>query len=81
MGNALTANVVGTGVDTLTLTANTKFLVIEGSTADKVFEGTADDIVYDSTNTANNSRVVMSRAGITSGTTDYYQAAYVYIIR
>ena len=82
MGNALTANVVGESrAKTLTLTADTKYIIITGTTADKVIEGTADDIIYDSNSLANTSLVVMSRAGTNNDTPEYYQAAYVYIVR
>ena len=72
-------NVLDVGGNVLTVTSDTKFIIITGTTSDKVFEGTADDLVYDTEIPANNSRVAMSAAGTTGS--DQYIAGYVYIVR
>ena len=82
-------NVLDVGGNVLTVTSDTKFIIISGSTADKVIlDGTADDIIYqaDDPNTAvneaaNNSKVVASRVSNTATDAGYNLAAYVYIFR
>ena len=72
---------VASAVGTLTLTDDTKVIIITGDTADKVLTGTADDLNYDANATANNSVIVMTRASTNSSDVGYYQAGIVYIIR
>ena len=89
VGNVLKNVGVPGGTATLTITSDTKFIIISGSTADKVIlDGTADDIIYqaDDPNTAvneaaNNSKVVASRVSNTATDAGYNLAAYVYIFR
>ena len=75
-----------TAEDTLTLTNDTKFVIIEGTTEDKVFEGSVDDLAYDKTATdrgdkTNNAKIIMVRANGKNTEDGFHQAGIIYIIR
>ena len=72
--------------DTLTLTNDTKFIIVEGTTEDKVFEGSVDDLAYDKTatdrgNKTNNAKIIMVRADGKNTEDGFHQAGIIYIIR
>ncbi len=87
----VTGMVVGTeddasGEDTLTLTNDTKFIIVEGTTEDKIFEGSADDLAFDKTATdrgdkTNNAKIIMVRANSKDTEDGYGVAGTIYIIR
>lgn len=71
---------------TLTLTNDTKFIIVEGTTEDKVFEGSVDDLAYDKTATdrddkTNNAKIIMVRADGKDTEDGFHQAGIIYIIR
>ena len=75
-----------TAEDTLTLTNDTKFIIVEGTTEDKVFEGSVDDLAYDKTatdqgNKTNNAKIIMVRADGKDTEDGFHQAGIIYIIR
>ena len=75
-----------TAEDTLTLTNDTKFIIVEGTTEDKVFEGSVDDLAYDKTATdrgdkTNNAKIIMVRADGKDTEDGFHQAGIIYIIR
>ena len=65
----------------LTVTSNTKIVIITGSNASDIKEGTLADINIDSVNSANNSRGVIVRASYNNTEAGFYQAGVIYIIR
>ena len=88
-GNTITGMILGNGTSgtsnaansSLTVTSNTKIVIITGSNASDIKEGTLADINIDSVNSANNSRGVIVRASYNNTEAGYYQAGVIYIIR